>query len=115
MQLQEFDFVIEHRKGVDHGNADGMSRCGPVKRRRRCGRDECYECVANTASPVRVVTTRQAKRVAAHKGQVPERNTQSREDSDSSQSVSNEIPLSVEDSSGEENRADTDTSTEGKS
>lgn len=26
MQLAQFDFRIKHRKGVSHGNADGLTR-----------------------------------------------------------------------------------------
>jgi RNase H-like domain found in reverse transcriptase/Reverse transcriptase (RNA-dependent DNA polymerase)/Zinc knuckle len=33
-QMEEFDFVIEHRPGVRHGNADGLSR-------RPCPKEEC--------------------------------------------------------------------------
>lgn len=40
--LSTFDFEIVHRRGTSHGNADGLSRKTP--RRRRCGRDHCPEC-----------------------------------------------------------------------
>ena len=35
--LSEFDFVIEHRAGAKHGNADGLSRCQDCK---QCSRIE---------------------------------------------------------------------------
>ena len=62
MQLQEYDFTIEHRKGSEHGNADGLSRQTNIKKRRRCGREECDECDVDVISPV-CVLTRQAKRI----------------------------------------------------
>ena len=54
------DFTIQHRKGSEHGNADGLSRQTDIKRR-RCGRKECEECDIDIISPV-CVLTRQAKR-----------------------------------------------------
>lgn len=71
MQLQEFNFTIEHRKGSDHGNADGMSRV-PVSRRRRCEREECIECESQPVKPVRVVTTRRGAAALAEKTTVVE-------------------------------------------
>ena len=56
LSLQPFNFEIKHRKGINHGNADGLSRKEPVLRRRRCNRGECEECPLKT--PVTVVTTR---------------------------------------------------------
>ena len=38
--LSAFDFDVEHRPGVRHGNADGLSRIP----RRRCKRDDCDDC-----------------------------------------------------------------------
>ena len=29
-QLQEYDFVVIHRRGSSHGNADALSRAGSV-------------------------------------------------------------------------------------
>ena len=34
-KLQAFDFTIEHRPGLQHGNADGLSRC------RKCNNADC--------------------------------------------------------------------------
>jgi len=34
-KLQAYDFTIEHRPGLQHGNADGLSRCG------KCKNDDC--------------------------------------------------------------------------
>ena len=62
MQLQEYDFTIEHRKGVEHGNADGLSRQVRVKKRRRCGREECNECDVDQPDPVCVVTRQTTSR-----------------------------------------------------
>ena len=44
-RLSEFDYSIEHRKGAQHGNADGLSRRPEVKCRRTCKRKECPDCV----------------------------------------------------------------------
>ena len=44
VSIQPYNYVIEHRRGVNHGNADGMSRKEPLVRRRRCNRAECKEC-----------------------------------------------------------------------
>ena len=38
--LQVFDFVIEHRRGVLHGNADALSRQSTLK----CPREDCPQC-----------------------------------------------------------------------
>ena len=40
--LGTYDFVIEHRRGSQHGNADGLSRIP----RKRCMREECQECMS---------------------------------------------------------------------
>jgi dUTPase len=81
MQLQEFDFSIEHRKGSEHGNADGLSRrVHSPKKRRRCGRAECDECDLGTATPV-CVLTRQAARSAARNQQVTGESNRSGADS----------------------------------
>ena len=45
LQLSTFNFEIEHRRGVNHGNADALSRKVP-KRRMACMRDRCPECPA---------------------------------------------------------------------
>ncbi len=37
-KLANYDFDIEHRAGVNHGNADAMSRNPAIKRRKCCGR-----------------------------------------------------------------------------
>ena len=60
LSLQPFDYVIIHRKGTSHGNADGLSRKEPVARRRRCARPECSECPTGTVSNVSVVTATQS-------------------------------------------------------
>ena len=60
MSLQSFDFTIVHRRGIDHGNADALSRKQPIKRRRHCDRESCDECVPGTvSSQVNAVETRQ--------------------------------------------------------
>ena len=38
--LSEFHFVVQHRKGLRHGNADALSRAPP----RKCSREDCPEC-----------------------------------------------------------------------
>ena len=43
MSLQNFNFEIEHRKGVLHTNADGLSR-KISKARKRCGHTACPDC-----------------------------------------------------------------------
>ena len=50
--LSQFDYIIEHRKGILHGNADGLSRKVPKHRRRRCGREECDECTRRAGDAV---------------------------------------------------------------
>ena len=40
--LGTYDFEIEHRRGAQHGNADGLSRIP----RKKCLREECKECKA---------------------------------------------------------------------
>ena len=47
-KLQEFDFLIEHRRGCSHGNADALSQL-PC---RQCGRDSHY---LDTTNPVFVI------------------------------------------------------------
>ena len=59
--LAPFDYVIEHRRGVSHGNADALSRL-PVERKLRCGREECDEC------PLDVIVTPKHVRIAEHTG-----------------------------------------------
>jgi len=43
-QLSPFDFDIEHRKGVSHGNADGLSRRPVVPCQKPCKRPDCPDC-----------------------------------------------------------------------
>ena len=52
-KLANYDFAIEHRAGVDHGNADAMSRNPLLKHRRRCGRDACPDCTGNNPTPIK--------------------------------------------------------------
>ena len=47
-KLANYDFEIEHRAGVNHGNADAMSRNPALKRHKCCGRPDCEEC-SNTS------------------------------------------------------------------
>ena len=54
--LSPYDFVIEHRSGTSHGNADGLSRKMIKDKRRRCGREECPECPPGSASNISVIT-----------------------------------------------------------
>jgi hypothetical protein len=42
-QLADYDFIIEHRAGTSHTNADSLSRLAEIPRR-KCGRPECLEC-----------------------------------------------------------------------
>lgn len=70
MTLQSYDFVVEHRPGVKHGNADGLSRQGMVTRRGKCQSMECQDCnkfgsypvftrsIARTLEPASKSTTR---------------------------------------------------------
>ena len=44
-KLSNYDFTVEHRAGSNHGNADALSRVPAARRRRRCGRPECTDCV----------------------------------------------------------------------
>ena len=53
--ISPFSYTIEHRSGVNHGNADGLSRKMIKDKRRRCGRDECPECPPGSASYVPTV------------------------------------------------------------
>ena len=43
--LGTYDFVLEHRPGVKHGNADGLSRTTSGKKCKPCPRDDCPQCV----------------------------------------------------------------------
>ena len=49
LYLSSFHFEIEHRKGLNHGNADALSRKVP-KRRMACLQGLCPECPTNGAS-----------------------------------------------------------------
>lgn len=44
-QLQEYDFIIEHRSGKSHGNADALSRRPCADDCKHCLRQEGKECV----------------------------------------------------------------------
>ena len=55
VQLSCYDFDIEHRKGVNHGNADGLSR-KEIKVRHKCRRDTCPQCPQKQANMVNVIT-----------------------------------------------------------
>ena len=57
--LAPFDYVIEHRRGLSHGNADALSRL-PTERKLRCGREECSEC------PPDAIVTPKHVRIAEH-------------------------------------------------
>ena len=50
-KLSPYDFTVEHRAGAAHGNADGLSRRKPA-RRRRCRRTDCPECVPQLGKPL---------------------------------------------------------------
>ena len=52
-KLANYDYEIKHRAGIDHGNADAMSRNPLITLRRRCGREECQECLGTTSTPVK--------------------------------------------------------------
>jgi hypothetical protein len=56
-KLANFDFDIEHRAGIAHGNADALSRSPLIRRRRRCGREECNDCAGLGATPVKCCAT----------------------------------------------------------
>ena len=45
--LDTFDFEIQHRRGILHGNADALSRA-PVSQR-RCKRIDCPQCTSSTS------------------------------------------------------------------
>ena len=42
MDLDVYDYTIEHRKGIDHANADAMTR--RTKPTRSCGNPDCVDC-----------------------------------------------------------------------
>ena len=44
LSMQSFNFEIIHRRGVDHGNADGLSRQEVVMRKRKCKFGNCLDC-----------------------------------------------------------------------
>ena len=54
IQLSCYDFDIEHRKGVNHGNADGLSR-KEIKVRHKCRWDTCPRCPHKQANMVNVI------------------------------------------------------------
>jgi hypothetical protein len=43
-KLSQFDFDIQHRRGVSYGNADGLSRRPLVPCKRACKRPDCPDC-----------------------------------------------------------------------
>lgn len=45
MKLEQYDYEIQHCPGVDHGNADGLSRMTSSKGR-HCGKPDCSQCLA---------------------------------------------------------------------
>jgi hypothetical protein len=55
VQLSCFDYEMEHRKGTQHGNADGLSR-KEAKVKRRCQRDTCPDCLKLPVRTANVVT-----------------------------------------------------------
>ena len=55
--LGNYDFLIEHRKGVLHGNADGMSRLTPKK----CKKEDCDSCALAIDACICIVTRSQAR------------------------------------------------------
>ena len=59
--LGTYDFEIEHRRGAQHGNADGLSRIP----RKKCFREECQECKAALA--VRCLCTTNQKVLVVEK------------------------------------------------
>ena len=44
VSMQPYNYTIEHRAGILHGNADGLSRQQPTKPRNRCKRVDCNDC-----------------------------------------------------------------------
>ena len=42
MKLEQYDYEIQHRPGIDHGNADGLSRSISIGR--HCGKPTCESC-----------------------------------------------------------------------
>ena len=68
--ISPYDFEIQHRSGVNHGNADGLSRKVTKEKRRRCGRDECPECPDGSASNITVVTTEPSRQIDTVEGPV---------------------------------------------
>jgi predicted aspartyl protease len=55
--ISPFSYKIEHRSGVNHGNADGLSRKMIQDKRRRCGREECPECPTDSANYIEAIGT----------------------------------------------------------
>ena len=52
-KLAPYNYDITHRRGILHGNADGLSRqIYNSKPRRRCARPECSHCSAHQVSPL---------------------------------------------------------------
>ena len=56
--LDTYDYELEHRKGVHHGNADALSR----KPSRHCKREDCPQC--STLFNVRVVRNKKKERTS---------------------------------------------------
>jgi hypothetical protein len=54
-RMANYQYTIEHRAGVSHGNADALSRRPVPQRRRRCGREKCPECPTGEGTPVKCV------------------------------------------------------------
>ena len=57
--LSTYDMEIQHRKGVNHRNADELSRQKP----RRCKRDDCEDCALTRSACICAVTTRRQSEV----------------------------------------------------
>ena len=56
--LNYYDFETQHRKGVIHSNADGLSRQAP----RKCKRGDCGDCALEREQCVCVITRGQAEK-----------------------------------------------------
>ena len=67
--LGTYDFTLEHRPGVKHGNADGMSRAPGRGKRKPCQRGDCPQCQDTQINKteqerlIAVVTRSQARQV----------------------------------------------------
>ena len=58
--LECYDFEIIHRRGTQHGNADGMSRIPITNITRKCPRPECADCTRQIR-PVSAINTDSAQ------------------------------------------------------